>query len=48
MARDQDVDLIGAWLFGRFRLDEAEHARVRAELDRRKQAQASAGARDAT
>jgi hypothetical protein len=29
-------------------LDEAEHARVRAELDRRAEAQASADDRDAT
>jgi GPH family glycoside/pentoside/hexuronide:cation symporter len=40
--------VIGAWLFGRFSLDEAEHARVRAELDRRAEAQASADDRDAT
>jgi GPH family glycoside/pentoside/hexuronide:cation symporter len=29
------VYMVGAWIFGRFKLDEAEHARIRAELDAR-------------
>lgn len=40
--------VVGAWLFGRFHLDEAEHARVRAELDRRARAQAQAAKPAAT